>query len=322
MTTPQNPEQRPPAFAGFWRRLAAWVLDVFALGLVGWVLGLVLANALAAMGPWGRVFGFLVASQYFAVLDSHWGQGQSLGKRLMGIRVLSSSGQFLTPWQAGLRFVPVGLPWFFNGAAFAPSLLSSWLIYPLTAVILGLALSQLYLSVFNRPSRQLIHDVWLSTVVVPAGQRQVVQAAALSRMSLSVCALLCVASGFAPWAIQRWAQLQGADLNALAPVQDAVMAVPGVLHAQVGIGEGWTQTNQSERRNWTYLSVKAGSRTPDIQSPVRLQAMARAALQAYPSGQQRDVLSVRLCHGYDIGIATKESCEQRNASPAEWLAGS
>lgn len=51
MTTTQSPEQRQPAFAGFWRRLAAWVLDVFALGLVGWVLGLVLANALAAMGP-------------------------------------------------------------------------------------------------------------------------------------------------------------------------------------------------------------------------------------------------------------------------------
>lgn len=322
MTTTQSSEQRPPAFSGFWRRFAAWVLDVIALGLVGWVLGLVLAHALAAMGPWGRVFGFLVACLYFAVLDSHWGQGQSLGKRLMAIRVLSSSGQLLSPWQAGLRFVPVGLPWFSNGAAFAPSLLSSWLIYPLTAVILGLALSQLYLSVFNRPSRQLVHDVWLSTVVVPAGQRQVVQAAALSRMTLSVCALLCVASGFAPWAIQRWAQLQGADMNALAPVQDAVMAVPGVLHAQVGIGEGWTQTNHSERRNWTYLSVKAGSRTPDIQNPARLQAMARAALQAYPAGQQRDVLSVRLCHGYDIGIATKEHCEQRNASPAEWLAGS
>ena len=322
MTNAEQPAPQAPGFAGFWRRLGAWVLDFLALGLVGWVFGLLIANALTAMGPWGRVFGFLVACQYFAFFDSHWGQGQSLGKRIMGIRVLSSSGQLLTPWQAGLRFVPVGLPWFLNGAAFPPSLLSSWLIYPLTALILGLALSQLYLAVFNRPSRQLVHDVWLSTVVVPAVQREAPRSQPLTKLSLSMCALLCVASGLAPWGIQRWASLQGADLAAIQPVQEAVMAQPGVTHAQVGIGEGFTQSSQTERRQWRYLSVKAASRTPDVGTPARLQAIAQAALQAFPEGQQKDVLNVRLCHGYDIGIATSEHCEQRNASPAEWLAGS
>lgn len=321
MTNTERPAPQAPVVAGFWRRLAAWVLDVFALGLVGWVLGLLIAHALTAMGPWGRVFGFFVAGLYFAALDSHWGQGQSLGKRVMGIRVLSSSGQLLAPWQAGLRFVPVGLPWFLNGAAFPPSLVDSWLMVPLIALILGLALSQLYLAVFNRPSRQLVHDVWMSTVVVPAVQREVPRTHPLSGLSRSVCALLCVASGLAPWAIQRWAQLQGADLAALQPVQDAVMAVPSVTHAQVGVGEGFTQSSQTERRQWRYLSVKATSSTPDVGAPDRLQAIAQAALQAFPEGQQKDVLNVRLCHGYDIGIAAHENCEQRNASPAQWQAG-
>jgi len=322
MTSTEMPGQQEPAYAGFWRRLAAWMLDGLFLGAVGWILGLLMTDHLVALGGWGRLLGLIVAVTYFAMLDSHLGQGQSLGKRVMMIRVLGTSGQLLSPWQAGLRSVTVQLPYFLNGANFSLSWLNAWVVDPLWVLIIGIPLCQLFLSAFNRPSRQLIHDLLSQTVVVASEHRGAVRPSPLSGLQRLVCATLLALPAFVPLAAGMWTDLDKGDWKVLGPMHQAVLALPGVTQAQVGMGDGFRQTTQTGRTTWTYVSVRAYSRTSDIQNPSRLQAIALAILQAYPEGQQRDVLSVSLCHGYDIGIAAHENCEQRNASPAEWLAGS
>lgn len=105
--------------AGFFARFAAWFLDGVAVGLVGWLIVMVMfslgavAGSAADMGdPLAAVFTgtlsvlFLVVALaiqfvYFGYL---WSQtGQSLGMKLLGIRVVHRGGEDLSFVQAGLR---------------------------------------------------------------------------------------------------------------------------------------------------------------------------------------------------------------------------
>lgn len=103
--TPENIAFRYQV-AGPFRRLPAFLIDLavrlFALIIIGWVLGILgivfegitlLASAIA---------GFVIFWFYDACFEIWW-NGQTPGKRLLGLRVLSESGQPVTPMQAVMR---------------------------------------------------------------------------------------------------------------------------------------------------------------------------------------------------------------------------
>src|SRR5205823_10716532 len=83
---PTTPEFRR---AGFWRRVGAFLIDTIILGIIGWILGFFFADAFMRMAGWERAIGFAVASLYFVPLNSRLGRGQTVGKRALGIRVVS-----------------------------------------------------------------------------------------------------------------------------------------------------------------------------------------------------------------------------------------
>src|SRR5262245_3395670 len=139
MAVPAGPEplaapERPP-IAGFWRRLAAFVVDGLILAVPAMLLGFALFNWAASLGQAGRLIGFVVALLYFGLLNSRLGGGQTLGKRLLGIRVTDRNGAPLSPLRAILRYLVLAVPYFLNGLWF--DLEGSW-ARPLTQ-LLGLA---------------------------------------------------------------------------------------------------------------------------------------------------------------------------------------
>lgn len=92
--------------AGIASRAVAWVIDVLVMGmLLG--LGMLLVGAL------GVVLGGLAAAIYFVIaftvqwgygaLLEWYGSGQTVGKRVVGIRVLQASGTRITLMQAAVR---------------------------------------------------------------------------------------------------------------------------------------------------------------------------------------------------------------------------
>ena len=96
-TAPRLPSDNTTDFApiaGFWRRVAAFVVDGLILALVGEALGLSLFDFFVRLGPWGRCVGMAVALAYFVPQESSR-SGQSLGKRLLRIRVVDAQGRSL-----------------------------------------------------------------------------------------------------------------------------------------------------------------------------------------------------------------------------------
>ncbi len=110
----------PMVYAGFWRRMAAFLVDLVVLIVIAGtaaILAISLANTvpqhpvtlLENMVGGAQILFVLITSNgciaaalaYFPVLEGRF--GQTPGKRLFGLRVLSEEGLPITYWQAFLR---------------------------------------------------------------------------------------------------------------------------------------------------------------------------------------------------------------------------
>ncbi len=91
------------AKAGFWVRTGAYLIDAIILGIAGAILSTVLRIDQTSAG--GNGLGLILALAYFVVLWSSTGGGQTLGMRILNLKVLRTDGSELTPVQALIRWV-------------------------------------------------------------------------------------------------------------------------------------------------------------------------------------------------------------------------
>ncbi|PDH37784.1 MAG: hypothetical protein CNE99_07760 [OM182 bacterium MED-G24] len=103
--------------AGFWRRPFAFLTDYLILGSIG----MLLYDWLVSLGPLARAVGLAMVLAYFGVMNSKIGRGQTVGNRLLKIKVVSedneSIGIRISLLWAGVLLFPLTL----NGIALPPS---------------------------------------------------------------------------------------------------------------------------------------------------------------------------------------------------------
>ncbi len=292
-------------WSGFWPRLIAYVADTIILGAVCYALGMLAIDYFAGLGSTGRVVGLVLGTLYFGLTGSYVFGGRSIGMRMLGLKVTGLDGRPLgMPAAFGRALLLVG-PLMLNGWFFDikdPVLVKLVGIVAGTAVF-GVCLAQLYLLLFNWPTRRLVHDLVFGAVVVRADATEVMLPK--SRVHAIVASVL-VAAGLAfslmgAFAVQSVAPKLAAQIGPLQRVQVAVNALPDVRETTVldntsvvfeGSGSVKTRTLVVKAR----LAKRSGD--PD-------QAMARigaAVVNAYAfaPGQR---LNVEIVYGFDLGFA-------------------
>ena len=305
----------PSPIAGFWRRIAAFVVDSVCLGVVGVAFGFFLSEQLVALGPWGRLLGFVVAVIYFVPLNSSLGRGQTLGKRLCGIKVVDRDGAQITFAKSFVRFLPIGVPWFLNNARFPESYLFSVWLYATSIAVFGVGLSVIYLYVFNRRSRQSLHDLLVGSYVLKADAAGPVSLPPAWTLHLAVCGLLLLASGVAPYFTKQLAAAQ--PFASLVNVYHAVGAESWVVHVDVVRGRSYVTSSDNGRRETTYLRITAFSRDADLANIERARQLAKRAIAADASARSLDLIEIQLVYGYDIGIASSWRSQNYKYAPRE-----
>jgi len=286
--------------AGFWRRLGALAIDLVLLGIVGWILGWVLFDPLARMGAYAKLIGFAIALAYFGICNSRIGGGQTLGKRWLGVRVVDVHDQLLSLPRSLLRYAVLGIPFFANGLPLSPEqAISSPLSYLLSLVIFGGMFALVYLYIFNRRTRQSLHDLVVGSYVERFDRAaQSVPFPAIWRGHMVVVAVIAVIALSGPMVASRFIGTQA--FAGILPLYQTLSAQPHVMSAQVV--RGWTSFN-------------GGHATQSLQSSLRLDAplteddaMARRIAQqmakADPNIADEDAIVVTLVYGYDMGIAS------------------
>jgi uncharacterized RDD family membrane protein YckC len=315
MTNDQLSEHR--SIAGFWRRLGAFFIDCLLLGAIGLGIGFFLTQELVSLGPWGRLLGFVVAFTYFGILNSRLGGGQTLGKRVLNIKVVKRNGSQLSVTRSFLRFLLLGAPWFLNNAQLPDSVLLSFWFYILSITIFGIGLSIIYLFVFNRRTRQSLHDLLVGSYVVPSKVEGTLLTVAPWQFHLVVCGLLIVASGVTPYFAKNLAASE--PFSSMMNIYRAVKAEPWVVHVQVNKGKTFVATLKKGQSETTYLNVMAYAKDPDLLNLERAKKLTMLALATDSSIRSLDVVQVTLAYGYDIGIASSWRSKSYAYSPEEWV---
>lgn len=107
--------------AGFWRRFAAWLIDLLILGIVD--AGIIAVGpgfdeyfAVGADLHWVDLIGVLVAGAYYTVGVSVW--ATTVGKRLLGLRVLRPDGSKVGLGRAVARYFAAWLSLLIFGVGF------------------------------------------------------------------------------------------------------------------------------------------------------------------------------------------------------------
>jgi len=305
-----NDSMPPPAetslpahrtISGFWRRLLALFLDSLVLGLFGLALGFSLFDFFAGLGGWGRLIGFVIALVYFGVLNSALGRGKTIGKRIMKIEVVDSIGNHLSPARSILRYTILGVPFFLNGAFIPPSILNTPVGGLVGLLVFGFSGAIIYLYVFNRRTRQSLHDLVVGSFVVRSGGAGSVSAMHVWRPHLIIAVSWCL--------VVMVGLVVGAPLLAktgvfpeLAPVQQKLLSSGKVYTASVYMGESWFLHNGvKERKSIFQSSVILKDRPKNYDDAAG--EIAAIVLATYPEIGKKDTLSVTVSYGFDIGIA-------------------
>ncbi|MFB8924445.1 RDD family protein [Xanthomonas arboricola pv. juglandis] len=261
--------------------------------LAGWAL----LDVFVRMGGYGRLVGFFVALTYFGVMNSVLCKGQTLGKRLLGVRVAGKDDALLALPQSLLRYSVLGVPFFLNGAQFDRDVLLSPLQHVLTLLIFGGTLSILYLYLFNRRGRRSLHDLAVgSSVVTAQTPLAAVGPMPVWRVHLVVVAVLMIAAAAVPAFTGQLAQSD--YFKDLLAAHEAVSAEPGVQSARVvhntvfgtpNVESVVVQVNLSERR---------------IDDKALGEHIARVVLANDKKAAAMSAIRVTLVYGYDLGIAS------------------
>jgi uncharacterized RDD family membrane protein YckC len=304
-------EPRAPSPPGFWRRPLAMVLDCLVLGCVGFTIGLAFFDPLCRLGAWGRLIGFPMALLYFGILNSRLGGGQTLGKRALRIRVVDSSGLPLPEGRSMVRFLIIGVPYFVNGLALPTSRVPVPILYMLAFLVFGLGGSIVYLYLFNRATRRSLHDLLVGSSVVSV-ESAGVPAGRLWKGHVVILALILgIAGPSTAWMGRQLSARFG--LPALLKTVAAIEGSRDVRAASVNAGTMWGGKGTSRYVSVTALLVARPQSLADS-----CDAIGAIVLRAMPEIMDKDVLTVTVAYGFDIGIASGMRHFTKTLPPVDW----
>jgi uncharacterized RDD family membrane protein YckC len=315
---PFPPLRPPPDFrrAGFWWRVLAFLIDSIILGIVGWTLGFLFGDWFMRMGGWERAIGFAIASLYFVPLNGRLGGGQTVGKRIARIRVISGSGLPLGMGRSFVRSFVLMLPHFLNGA-----LMPDWLMTNsagsllLCAAIFGMGFSIVYLILFNVKTRQSLHDLAVGSYVIRVGSETADKPKTWAGHYV-VVGLILLAAAVLPALVGRlvknWLPQE------MTAAYEAIQREPEVAAAHVVTGQTVFWDTKQGQRLTTGVTVNVRLNRKMENHNAEANKLVGILLEKYPEAATKDSIAVFLREGYDLGIASWFNTQGFNFSPDQW----
>lgn len=302
------------AIASVRRRISAFGIDMFFLWLIGMAAGAVLHAQFAALGNWGILVGMGITVLYFGLMQSHLRGGQSLGMHLLGLKLVSATGETLRLPAACLRAAIFCLPYFMNGVVINISADKQWLNLSLLVLLGGIMFSIYYLLLFNRRTRQSLHDLAVGAFVVRAGpgKLNLPTAAVWRGHAIVIAAALIVLSGIALISRQF---VPVAQFVSLLAVSAELQTLPGIQNAGFVSTTvlGASETSQQ-------LMINAMVDPPLADTQALAQAVVELVLKRYPEASRQQTIGVAFRSGYNIGIASSWDMVYYAHTPEQWRA--
>ena len=165
--------------------------------------------------------------------------------------------------------------------------------------IFGGVLSTIYLYVFNRRTRQTLHDVVVGTYVTNKASA-VTTVIPVWRLHFGVVASLFIAAAIAPYFTMQLAKQE--PFADMLNVREIIMKQPAVVYANIQEGLSTFTTSGSGTSETTYITVQAFIKKNDISNGELAKDIGNIIVNNHNSANSKDLIQVTLTYGYDIGI--------------------
>lgn len=299
---------------GFWRRIGALFIDTLVLGVLGYVVGLFLEDIFVQLGNWGRLIGFVVSITYFGVMNSSLSNGQTIGKRILNIKVVDSSNSTISLPKSFLRYSFLAVPFSLNGTQITNEALLPYLVYLLSFIIFGGLFSISYLYIFNRATRQSLHDLAVGSYVVNT-EVSPKELPSVWKPHLVVVAGLFITAALVPAFTSDLSKSE--PFKGLLATQEAINSNESVKHAGVTEGSTTFTSSDSSTRTITYVRAQAFLYKNNVDDSDIAKELAQVIIKTYPESLNKNLIQVTLTYGYDIGIASKWNNYSHQFNPQE-----
>lgn len=279
------------------------MLDWLILGIPLEVFGWLYFDRLAQIGDRGAIVGIVVAVAYFGILGSSIGDGQTVGMRVCKIKVVDAEGKLLPVSKSLLRYAILWIPIALSGAAM-PN--------PVPAVIDIALFFIIYLYIFNRRTRQSLHDLAVGSFVVQAATAGQPLHQRMWRAQWAI-ASACVVIGLVASAVLSPIVKRVGPFPELLAIQQEI-AASGKVH-QVGVQATATWSNGETSHSIVVTAIWKGKPVDYEKAAAELAAIA---LHADPSLMKRDFLQISVRTEFNLGLATGNLSRSFSHSPSQW----
>jgi uncharacterized RDD family membrane protein YckC len=145
-------------------------LDAAFLFVVGWLLSIPFRGVFLRLGEQGVFVGLAISMLYSGLLHSRFGNGRTLGKRILGLRVVRPDGALLSLDRSLVRYALMGLLVYQGAVALALASVLPFVSLALAQTVLGAIGVALFfgcvLVVPFHPLKRGLHDLLAGTIVI------------------------------------------------------------------------------------------------------------------------------------------------------------
>jgi uncharacterized RDD family membrane protein YckC len=266
------------------------------------------------MGPLARVVGFLIALCYFGLFDSSAGNGQTIGKRFLRLKVVDAQGGMLSIEEAILRFIVFGVPFFANGLPL-PISRTPWAVSVLLGVVVfGGGATNLYLLIFNRPMRQGLHDLCVNSYVVMNESEGTILSGPFWKPHWAIIGTLVILLAAIPSLIVPILFGKGA-LAQMRTDATLVERIDGVQSAGSNETSVFHSGNNDSAKLLSITILWTGK--PGNEEQIA-DEVAKLITQNDRSLQNYTRMNIVITRGYDLGIGSRWTSRTFGHSPDEW----
>lgn len=319
-------EPPPTSIAAFWRRLLAFTIDGFLLSIPLIIIGFIFRDIAFSLGPWGRILGFSVLILYGGYFHSEQRSGQTFGKQLAKIAVVDHNNQYLSISQSFSRATILGLIFILNGWAL-PLLQNTIIAFFVTIVVFGGILALIYGLIFNRTTRQGIHDLLVGSYVIDAPPHLNAQTPQIPRIHKRITFGLVVGIGLligiAGLLLQQteptlgivepgeWEEIQELQSTLKTDGDYFSVSVNRVNRGQIG---GSTVLKDLNIEVWTKVSC---DRNPTYCDDL-VEDIAQTAFETYGGIENLSGMQIAIVNRFDLGLASGHLTRGAARSMADW----
>jgi len=295
--------------ADFLQRVFAFLIDAVIISTVGLLITFLFKDLFLNLGDNLWYIGFIIWGVYLVLFNSNLGKGQTLGKKLLKIRIIGEKGRFLTIEQSFLRYCILGLMFFSPSIgrflySFGGYFQTIAMIFNIIGFVIFLWI--VVLLIFNKDKRGF-HDYLAKTIVIKSKNindinlskseslREVFNSHKNIFLILSILSILFLVLGMS------FKTTTPANLN-----------LNNDLVRNLGMQDDTTLSASGVKtRNLIFLFYLDYSIYNDQSKKSQLHDQINKSLSTYPEIKKYDNIIIKFRTGYDIGIASFYMIEEK-----------